>query len=355
MGTAPSSTRGELGVGEFAAAQWLAGAVLLTIGAVAPQAPGVHPWGVAGCAAFCLLASVLTTCVKRRVGLWFYEVSVALAMIVVAVNMVFLTGDSPAPVAGLEISYIWPAITAGYYFDLRRIAVAIGVTAVSATTVFAYLGVPTATATVPLIAIVGSVAGVTLMTHSLRRRLQALTEREADLARIDGLTGVLNRRGFDEELERELARAQRTRSPVALLLADLDHFKQLNDTCGHLEGDEALKAVAALLRGELRTGDRVARFGGDEFAVLLPGTTVEQGREIAARICLSVCHRFAAHRPPLSVSIGVADAMTGTAADLVQAADTRLYQRKAARTRLVPGDDLEVAAAPITGLGASVA
>ena len=111
-----------------------------------------------------------------------------------------------------------------------------------------------------------------------------LLESVETLARHDGLTGLFNRREFETRMQEEQSRAQRLGSQCALLLLDLDHFKALNHDQGHKAGDELLQAVGVLLRSTLRSHDIVARFGGDEFAVLVTDTNAEQAVAIARRI-----------------------------------------------------------------------
>ena len=103
------------------------------------------------------------------------------------------------------------------------------------------------------------------------------------LARTDGLTGVANRRAWDDELPRELARAARSGRPVCIALLDLDHFKAYNDRHGHQAGDRLLKAAAAAWESRLRKTDLLARYGGEEFAVMLPDCGLDSGMEIAER------------------------------------------------------------------------
>lgn len=105
----------------------------------------------------------------------------------------------------------------------------------------------------------------------LLRRQAQLLRRLDELARTDPLTGIANRRVWEEEVPRELGRARRTRAPVVVVLFDLDHFKRYNDSRGHVAGDLLLRALAALVRENLRQGDLVARYGGEEFGLLLPG------------------------------------------------------------------------------------
>jgi diguanylate cyclase (GGDEF)-like protein len=160
----------------------------------------------------------------------------------------------------------------------------------------------------------------------------------ASMVLTDPLTGCLNRRGFDQALAREVARSARAGSDLALLALDLDHFKLINDTYGHIAGDEVLRAAGALLIQAGRAGDVVARTGGEEFAVLLPDTSAAGAFQFASRLCEIVrAHTFAAPAPgaePLRVttSIGVvagAPQLDGDFAALFSArADIALYAAK---------------------------
>ncbi|MGD8441584.1 MAG: GGDEF domain-containing protein [Holophagae bacterium] len=151
----------------------------------------------------------------------------------------------------------------------------------------------------------------------------------------DGLTEIANRRRFDEELAREFARADRHRRPLALVVFDIDRFKQVNDTLGHLSGDFVLKRVAALCSRRLRPEQVFARIGGDEFAILSPETGLDGVRLLAERLCDSVAgHRFDPDMVPrdlrVTCSFGCAEmtpAMTESA-DLLAAADRALYRAK---------------------------
>lgn len=164
-------------------------------------------------------------------------------------------------------------------------------------------------------------------------------------AETDSLTGIANRRIFDERLDEEIDRARRHKTHLALVLADLDDFKQVNDRHGHQAGDEVLRAAAEVFGGSLRELDLAARFGGEEFALILPGTTragarlvAEQVREALARVLV-----HAADGKPVRVtaSFGVAEFPACNGIDaLVAAADAALYSAKrAGKNRVVTGDD----------------
>jgi diguanylate cyclase (GGDEF)-like protein len=161
------------------------------------------------------------------------------------------------------------------------------------------------------------------------RLLEEANARLAVLATTDPLTGLANRRVFDEALAREAALAARGRRPLALMILDVDHFKAFNDAFGHPAGDEVLKQVAVAVRACCRGTDVVARLGGEEFAVLLPGTDLPGGVALAERVRLAVA---AGPWPlgPVTVSVGVAvhDAASGGAAELVRAADRAMYRAK---------------------------
>jgi diguanylate cyclase (GGDEF)-like protein len=155
----------------------------------------------------------------------------------------------------------------------------------------------------------------------LLAQVGALYQEVGRLARTDALTGVANRRAWDDELPRELARAARSGTPLCVALLDLDHFKAYNDRHGHQAGDRLLKAAAAAWQGKLRRSDLLARYGGEEFAVLLPDCGLDSGMEIAERLRTA--------QPEGTCSIGLA-AWEGheTATQLLARADRALYAAK---------------------------
>jgi diguanylate cyclase (GGDEF)-like protein len=174
------------------------------------------------------------------------------------------------------------------------------------------------------------------------------------LAFVDGLTGVANRRQFDERLAVEWARAQRHGTPLSLILADVDHFKAYNDHYGHQAGDEALRRVAACLRESVHRGtDLVARYGGEEFVCLLPDTDAADAvrlaeQQLEAVRLMAIPHRLGAEGGVLTISLGVATrrgpAQPGwQSAALLGLADAQLYEAKrAGRARVcaaVLGED----------------
>lgn len=191
---------------------------------------------------------------------------------------------------------------------------------------------------------------VTPRTVRARVRVHLALKFQADLLRkmafVDGLTGVANRRYFDERLELEWRRSRRSRHAVSLMMVDVDYFKFFNDTYGHQAGDGCLQQVAVGIRRALsRPHDLVARYGGEEFACLLPETalagavTMARTIEVAVRE-LHLTHAASAVAPVVTVSVGVASAVPGqdtALADLLQQADQCLYQAKrAGRARVWP-------------------
>ena len=160
-----------------------------------------------------------------------------------------------------------------------------------------------------------------------------LVEANKRLALHDGLTGLLNRRAFDEALERAVAQAARAEQPLSLLMIDLDHFKRLNDTYGHAVGDAALQAAAAEIRQQVRGGDLAARYGGEEFAVILPDTDGGAAFRMAERLRKALSDRVVTageDRIRISGSCGVSgtDLGYGTPDALIRSADEALYASK---------------------------
>lgn len=183
----------------------------------------------------------------------------------------------------------------------------------------------------------------------------------AKLSATDGLTGLHNRRSFDEALAAEWQRCARHELPLALLLVDIDHFKLYNDHYGHLAGDDCLRRVAQVLNADFRrTGEVVARYGGEEFVLLLPGIALAGAREVAQR-CLerirteNIPHAASPTSPRLTLSIGVAawvpdgKAQVNQAHRLINAADAALYHAKQnGRARYVLASDLKDMGEPPT-------
>src|ERR1700744_3635128 len=164
--------------------------------------------------------------------------------------------------------------------------------------------------------------------------IDRLRNEVADLALMDDLTGVGNRRQLLQRLTEECARSDRSDQPFALLVVDLDNFKTINDTHGHAAGDACLQHFTLMAQTRLRPGDLLARTGGDEFCIMLPASTLREGAMIARRI-VEVCREDAAgcatNEVPLSVSIGVAQWTRDIGAfpdRLIAAADHALYVAK---------------------------
>jgi len=185
----------------------------------------------------------------------------------------------------------------------------------------------------------GCPQGVVTVMRDITER-KRFEDKLSAMALTDGLTGISNRRSFDESLEREWKRTLREGSEISLLLLDIDNFKRFNDLYGHQVGDDCLRAVTAAIRGAVRATDIVARYGGEEIAVILPSTYTSGAVEVAEKVRFAIAALRLGHEDnpeaesSVTVSIGVATALArqgGTIRmpeSLLLAADNAMYKAK---------------------------
>lgn len=175
-------------------------------------------------------------------------------------------------------------------------------------------------------------------------RLKQQADQLNYLALRDGLTGLFNRREFDERFDRECRASQRGKTPLSLLMMDIDYFKRFNDSYGHQAGDDCLQRVATVIKEQMQRGrDLAARYGGEEFICLLPETEAEGALAVAEKVRqaveqLAIPHQAAGEHQVVTISVGVATAILSDpdGAELLRRADASLYNAKAAgRNRVV--------------------
>jgi diguanylate cyclase (GGDEF)-like protein len=211
--------------------------------------------------------------------------------------------------------YLWIAIYAGYFFPWQ--AVALHLAAVTAGYAAVLATQHEAAAPALLVGMTGTLAVTAFVINSLAGRLRGL-------AATDPLTGLPNRRGWEEALDRELARTRRRESPLCVAVLDLDGFKALNDELGHSAGDRLLREASATWLSLLRESDILARYGGDEFGVILPDCYPNRADEIITRLCQAT-----PTGATCSAGVAWADGVA-TAGELIDRADRALYRAKGA-------------------------
>ena len=241
-----------------------------------------------------------------------------------AVNL--MTHDATT---GSQLFLLWPVLYAACFLGRRHTVLALGAVVVVESIVMGALEPPGQAVTDTLgMAVAFTMVAVAIQV--LRRRVERALAAMSIQAREDPLTGLPNRRAFDEYLARSVALSERTGAPLALVALDIDRFKGINDTRGHAEGDRALRDVGEALRGSARGTDLVARMGGDEFAMLLPGCTASDAAQVASDMAARIRLRSAAIGRDVTVSIGIAALpdMATTGEELLAAADLALYAAK---------------------------
>ena len=241
-------------------------------------------------------------------------------------------GERSGGAAGYdELYYLWVVFYAAYYFRRRVVALQILLIAVSYGITLALID-PGPIATSRWLTVIGLVTGGAIVVRLLTEHVEQLLAELDKAARTDRLTGLANRRALEHDYRREAARAARTGEPIALVLIDLNRFKDINDLYGHATGDLALIGVADRMRGGLRATDCAARIGGDEFVLLLPNSDVGSAAAVAERLTESAAERLG-DATPVGLCFGVAVCEQGLESldDVMRRADQALYTKKRAR------------------------
>jgi diguanylate cyclase (GGDEF)-like protein len=282
--------------------------------------------------------------------LWCVQVALAGATVLVGAA-IHLGGASPTFVLYLPV-----VAYAVFFLSRPQAAIQVGFVAVSYTTALFMTGGPDTRLAEWLVPLAAVVLGAVLI-GSVADRLREMIVRLADAARTDVLTGLLNRRGFEELIETELERARRGGRPLVLAVGDIDHFKQLNDRFGHRVGDRALEKLSQALFANARRIDHVARIGGEEFALIMPDSGEHDGYIAAERLRWAIHQAFEDDSAPITISFGIAAFPThGTTVDsLYQAADHAMYAAKELGRDRTVIYNAEIAGALVQGGGGATA
>ncbi len=300
--------------------------VLGVLSVVLPHDPITRDGVVLGISAVALAISLGLAAMRHRgIGRTGVGVLLAFATLMTAAA-IWATGGPPNATSAL---YMWICLYAAYVLPAR---VALGFAAgCAASYVFVtVLAPPEFPPVAHLTTSIASLVGATLIVATLHTRLVAAMDDLGLAARTDPLTGLANRRHFSVQLEHELERCRRNGSPLTVIVCDLDQFKDVNDSHGHMAGDRVLQLVGQVLTEQSRAIDLPARLGGEEFAIVLPDTDLPAGEVAAERLRLEIERRSALAGPAITLSLGVAcTRQVGLAQDaLFSAADRALYSAK---------------------------
>ena len=291
-----------------------------------PHSPNLDDAGLAGCALMAVAIAALAITAYDALPRWSFHALVAVGS-VIATAAIHYWGEGslygPMP-------YLWPTVYAFWFFPKR--AALVHTALIGALFAAELLDQdPGYTPGAEWAATIGTLVVIGMLAAVGRDRLSDVIHNLSDAARRDPLTGLLNRRGFEEIFDTELERARRTEQALSVIVVDLDRFKRVNDEYGHAAGDEVLRAVGEALDEGKRSWDAAARVGGEEFAILAPDTD-EHGAYILAERVRGAVERATARagREAVTASLGiVSHPVHGqTAAALLQAGDQALYAAK---------------------------
>jgi diguanylate cyclase (GGDEF)-like protein len=306
------------------------GAAGVTIlGLLLPHQPEVDDLGLAVVAALAALTAAVLILGQERLPSHVVPLVTATGTLLVSLALIFNGERHGGPAGGDEMYYLWVVLYAAYFFRPLATGIQVALVLVAYGVALAVID-PGTIAVSRWLSTAGLVIGSAVVVSLLSSRIARLVSDLERTARTDYLTGLPNRLAFEERFEEEVKRAARSGRPLALLLGDLDSFKEINDRLGHVAGDAALAELGRLLPEGLRAVDTAARVGGDEFAVLLPDTDATGAEEVAVRLAESVQARAPLGKVPLTISFGISayDRDGTTLDELTRAADEALYGAK---------------------------
>jgi diguanylate cyclase (GGDEF)-like protein len=314
---------GDVGLRRVAIAFLIAGGLAAIAGTVVPDPDPSDHGALSILAVACLgLAAVLGAWRRPPARLLACLPTLGLLLVGVAVA-------TAQPLASTSTYYLLPILASAYFGSPRRLAVDLCVCAGTLAVALALWVEPLARTAVWIGTMIPAVC-VALVVAELKRRLDAKVDSLRYLADTDPLTGALNHGAFGGALDVALDRYHATGGGAALLLVDIDHFKQVNDRFGHQEGDRMLRLVSDLLGAHKRRDDLLGRVGGEEFALLLPDADLGAARGVADRIREALRAATAATPAALTLSVGIATLSPSVASShaLLHAADRALYEAK---------------------------
>ncbi len=311
---------------------YLAGALLVLLSLLLPHPKGADDVGLFGIAGTAALVGSASLIWANHARTWTVHAVLAAGTSLISL-CVYFAGIATDIYSAM---FIWVVLVAGSFFGSRAVAAHVGWVLISWGLVLALVEEPTGFSTVTrwtlgsLVLVVAAVVMSEIVAgrRSTEEELRSAREELEELAHHDPLTGIANRRFLEQELARELAQAKRRDAPLSVVTLDLDEFKKYNDEHGHLAGDRLLKSAVSAWVKALRAGDLIARFGGDEFLILLPDCPSAEAERVAKRLCEAL--PLSSLDCTCSTGIALWDGHE-TAEGLLSRADKALYETKNAR------------------------
>jgi diguanylate cyclase (GGDEF)-like protein/putative nucleotidyltransferase with HDIG domain len=312
-------------MGRVLAGLFCAGATLALLTVALPHSARANDIGLLSIVGIAYVVAGLLFHRAGRLASWVPRAALASGSTLIT-GVAYFSGETPSP---LIFFYLWVFLYSAYFFTRRETAVQVLYVGIAYGALL--LAAPPASGAPGWWVVgMGTLLVAAVLIGTLRARSEELILRLYDAARTDALTGLLNRRGFRELLDLELERARRSAAPMALVIGDVDHFKEVNDRLGHPAGDAALRRVADRLAHGMRQIDAAARVGGEEFALVLPNVDDKGAFVLAERLRRALREEFRSDPVAITISFGVASYPNHgeSAGSLLRAGDEALYAAK---------------------------